>query len=238
MNQEQLNRLRRQLLEEQQEIERRLQRNDHYGMESAMNESVGELSGYDNHPADLGTEMFERGKDLALNEQDEHHLREIMDALRRMEKGTYGICQTCGAEIPFERLEAVPTAKYCVDHHPEQHVSARRPVEERVIRPGSHFLDESDAAFFDAEDSWQEVERYGTSNPPDFFRDAQSYNQLVIDAGEQRGYVDLVEGFTITGMDGRNEGLPEITHNEAFRRKDQEETMEEERRGEGFRGGS
>jgi YteA family regulatory protein len=231
MNQEQLNQLREQLFQEKRDIESRLHRSEHYGMETAMNASVGELSGYDNHPADLGTELFERGKDLALNEQDEHHLQEIEEALSRMEKGTYGICKTCGKEIPFERLEAVPTANYCVDHHPEQHSSMRRPAEEKVVRPGLHDLDDSDANFYDAEDAWQEVERYGTSNPADFFRDGQSYNQLVIDAGEQRGYVDLVEGFSITEMDGRSEGLPEITHNDAFRRKDQEETMEETERG-------
>jgi YteA family regulatory protein len=225
MNGQQLGLLRQQLLQEKQEIEERMVHNDNYGMATGMNASVGELSGYDNHPADLGTEMFERGKDLALNEADERHLQEIEAALNRMEQGTYGICKQCGQEIPFERLEAMPTAEYCVEHRPHPHISSNRPVEEQVVQPGHHHHDESDYNFYDGEDAWQEVEQYGTSNPPDFFAEARSYNELTVDHNEQRGYIDLVEGFAITDMDGNSAEITEITHNQAYRQKDREETL-------------
>jgi YteA family regulatory protein len=227
MNEQEQRQLRDQLLSEKEELERRLNRSSSYGMELAMNASVGELSGYDNHPADLGTEMFERGKDLALKDKDEHRLADIDAALARMEKGIYGICRICGKEIPFERMEAVPTAEYCVEHHPAPLTSMRRPVEEKVIRPGKHFLDHGEFSSYDGEDAWQEVEQYGTSNPPDFFAEARDYNELTIDHNEQRGYVDLVEGFSVTDIDGHDDEITDITHNQAYWQKNLEETLEE-----------
>ena len=97
-----------------------------------------------------------------------------------MERGEYGICAVCGREIPVERLEAVPETAYCVEHEPERTVSERRPVEEKVIHPpfGEHSYDGLDRTMYDAEDAWQEVERYGTSNPPDMYPEGRDYNQL------------------------------------------------------------
>jgi YteA family regulatory protein len=228
MNEQQRQQLYQQLIREKKELEHRLGQSEHNGLEFGMNDSVGELSGYDNHPADIGSELFERGKDLALNDADERHLAEIHSALHRMETGEYGICRVCHKEIPFERLEAVPAAEYCVEHHPEQHSSIRRPVEERVIRPGLHFMDNSDYNAYDGEDAWQEVEQYGTSNPPDYFAEARKYQELTVDHNEQRGYIDLVEGFAITDIDGNSDEITEITHNQAYRQKDLEETLKDQ----------
>jgi hypothetical protein len=94
-----------------------------------------------------------------------------------------------------------------------------------VVQPGHHNHDESDYNFYDGEDAWQEVEQYGTSNPPDFFAEARSYNELTVDHNEQRGYIDLVEGFAITDMDGNSAEITDITHNQAYRQKDREETL-------------
>ncbi|MBH8601068.1 TraR/DksA C4-type zinc finger protein [Thermoactinomyces sp. CICC 23799] len=216
-------RLRQKLEQEKSQIEKRLKQNDSYGMDQSMNGSIGELSGYDNHPADLGTEIFERGKDLALNENDERRLKEIDKALERMDQGTYGICKVCGQEIAEDRLEAVPTAEYCVHHHPEQHSSIRRPAEEKVMDPGGHNQDQSDKNFYDGEDAWQDVEQYGTSNPPDFFVEGRNYNELTVDSHEHRGYVDLTEGFSITDLSGETDEITEITHNDAYAQKEREE---------------
>src|SRR5690625_6037438 len=89
---------------------------DHFGLQSAVKDTTGELSSYDNHPADMGTELFERGKDVALNEHAEKELEEINSALHAIDEGTYGICVECGADIPFERLEAVPTTDNSTIH--------------------------------------------------------------------------------------------------------------------------
>ncbi|MBA4601139.1 TraR/DksA C4-type zinc finger protein [Thermoactinomyces mirandus] len=232
MNEIEKRQLRQQLEQEKAEIEQRLRQTDNYGLEASMNVSTGELLGYDNHPADLGTELFERGKDLALNENDERHLAEIESALRRMDEGTYGCCKVCGEEIAFERLEAVPATEYCIAHQPDRHSSIRRPVEEEVLKPGYTDIDGKDKTFYDGEDAWREVEQYGTSNPPDFFVEGRNYNELTVDHDENRGYADLTEGFSITDLSGHTDEISEITHNDAYRQKEWEEIAEEQGRDE------
>jgi RNA polymerase-binding transcription factor DksA len=78
-------------------------------------ESTSELSGFDQHPADVGTETFEREKDLSVLEQIEAELVDVEYALRRLDEGTYGTCEACGQPIDKDRLEAMPAARLCRD---------------------------------------------------------------------------------------------------------------------------
>ena len=78
-------------------------------------ESLSELSSLDQHPADIGTETFEREKDLSILEQVEAELADIDHALKRLDDGTYGTCEACGRPISDERLEALPAARFCLD---------------------------------------------------------------------------------------------------------------------------
>jgi RNA polymerase-binding transcription factor DksA len=78
-------------------------------------EQAGELSAYDQHPADLGSETFEREKDLAILEGLEVELAEVEAALRRLDEGTYGIDEVTGERIDPARLEARPEARTNVD---------------------------------------------------------------------------------------------------------------------------
>lgn len=91
---------------------------EHLG-DQTENDSVSELSAYDQHQADLGTETFEREKDLSILEQVEAELADVEHALRRLDEGTYGTCEVCGRAIPDERLEAVPAARLCLEHRAE-----------------------------------------------------------------------------------------------------------------------
>ena len=77
-------------------------------------ESLGELSSVDQHPADVGTETFNRERDLSILERVQAELADVEHALRRLDDGTYGFCEACAAAIPFERLEAIPHARRCV----------------------------------------------------------------------------------------------------------------------------
>ena len=77
--------------------------------------SLGELSNLDQHQADIGTETFDRERDLSLLEQVEAELADIEHALERLEEGTYGTCEACGKPIGDERLEAVPAARFCLE---------------------------------------------------------------------------------------------------------------------------
>ncbi|WP_340029867.1 hypothetical protein MHB71_13145 [Paenibacillus sp. FSL H7-0940] len=67
------------------------------------------LSSYDNHPADAGTETFERSRDLAIDDTLTDEFNQVNDALERMEQGTYGTCVTCGEDIPSNDLRLSPT---------------------------------------------------------------------------------------------------------------------------------
>lgn len=77
-------------------------------------ESGGEIGLADQHPADSATETESRELDMTRQRMLEARVSRIQDALGRMSKGTYGTCVVCGAEIPQERLEAVPETPYCV----------------------------------------------------------------------------------------------------------------------------
>jgi RNA polymerase-binding transcription factor DksA len=77
-------------------------------------ESLGELSSQDQHQADIGTETFDRERDLSILEQVEAELADISHALRRIDEGTYGTCEACGKPIGDDRLEALPAARFCI----------------------------------------------------------------------------------------------------------------------------
>ena len=72
----------------------------------------------DQHAADAGSETNDRSRDLGLLEQIESDLRDVAEALARLEDGSYGACEVCGKPIPDERLEANPTARRDVEHEP------------------------------------------------------------------------------------------------------------------------
>ncbi|MDA8381191.1 MAG: TraR/DksA C4-type zinc finger protein [Actinomycetota bacterium] len=76
--------------------------------------SLSELSSNAQHQADLGTETFERERDLSILEQIEGELDGVDEALRRIEAGTYGICEACGRPIEDARLAVLPAARFCV----------------------------------------------------------------------------------------------------------------------------
>ncbi|MGH9678215.1 MAG: TraR/DksA family transcriptional regulator, partial [Candidatus Acidiferrum sp.] len=78
-------------------------------------EASGSLSNAPLHPADLGTDNFEQEFTLSLLQNQESALAEIADALDRIDKGTFGKCEECGAAIAKGRLQTLPHARYCVD---------------------------------------------------------------------------------------------------------------------------
>ena len=76
---------------------------------STNQEASGDHSAYSFHMADQGTDAMEREKAFLFASRDEKYLKQVIAALERIEKGTYGVCRVTGKEIGHERLEAVPT---------------------------------------------------------------------------------------------------------------------------------
>ena len=80
----------------------------------ALQRERSDLSNMPIHMADLGTDSYEIDNIIGLMDSERKILLEIDDALRRIDNGTYGICEGRGEPIPKERLKAIPWARYCV----------------------------------------------------------------------------------------------------------------------------
>jgi DnaK suppressor protein len=78
-------------------------------MESTTSASVD-----DEHDPEGATIAFERSQIEALLDQSRRHLSELDRALRQLDAGAYGMCESCGAPIGAERLAARPTATTCI----------------------------------------------------------------------------------------------------------------------------
>ncbi|WP_188456104.1 TraR/DksA C4-type zinc finger protein [Virgibacillus oceani] len=206
---DQLNKCKVALEERQNELIKHVQ--DHFGLKFEFaQESIGELSNYDNHPAEHGTALYDREKDVALNEHAEEELEEINEALHAIEDGTYGICTKCGRDIPYERLEAIPTTDVCIEHASNNTFERNRPVEEEVFSPNINPNDPGDEieTEYDAEDAWQDVSRYGTSNTPsDIYGDQESYDEMYANSDENVGAVEDLEQFLSADIDGNFTGV-------------------------------
>ncbi|NLC54131.1 MAG: conjugal transfer protein TraR [Firmicutes bacterium] len=186
-------RLRAQLLE----LSEDLGQTHDLGSERSLRDATKELSAYDNHPADLGSETYEQEKDLGLANAFRVRQAEIEDALERLKRGKFGVCRDCGRPIEEERLEALPSVATCINcqREAENNNELRyRPVEEELLAPpfGRTFTtDEEDQTAFDGEDTWQAVAQMGTAESPQDLGGNIIYEEMYSD--EPRGIVADVE---------------------------------------------
>ena len=129
---------------------------------------TGELSTYDNHPADVGSETFEREKDHAVRYGISEILELVEKALSNLENGNYGNCKKCGTEIGKERLDTVPYTPYCKEcaEWEEQYVDrGDRPfnTEKPAFSFSNSFTDEEINVSYDGEDTIEEIRDHGDS---------------------------------------------------------------------------
>lgn len=154
----------RRLMEEKKRILSIINKRDNTEEFGAMDEYYTELSAYDNHPADIGTEMFMMEQDRGVKSKFNNILYEIDKSLEDIDRGKYGVCESCNKEIDQERLEIIPYLKLCIDCSnkkiPLMDKMDFRPEEEGSISPFSNYKNRKDINAFDREDSYQEVARY------------------------------------------------------------------------------
>ena len=114
MNKKQLSHLEKRLLEERARVMKELGYYDE-SFNASLQSSDGDLSSYSFHMADQGTDAMEREKAFLFASQEGRFLWHIDQALRRLYKSpeTFGKCHNCGEEIAFERLDALPHARFC-----------------------------------------------------------------------------------------------------------------------------
>lgn len=194
-----LNRFEKMLMEEKDHLTQTISRLEETGIGDTMSDSVGELSMYDNHPADLGDVVFERSKDVALRDNEHILLEQVETALARIHDGSYGVCDSCGKAIDIERLEALPWATRCIDCQEDKDVidNTPRPLEEEVLAPPFHrsFLDSANFNFvgFDGEDALQSVLKWGSSDSPQDIPGSYDYKALWPNSNEHQGVVDRTD---------------------------------------------
>lgn len=78
-------------------------------------EAASDLSAYSFHMADAGTDNFDREFALSMVSNEQELLNEVNAAIKRLENGTYGVCEVSGKPIPKARLEAIPWTRYTVE---------------------------------------------------------------------------------------------------------------------------
>lgn len=96
------------------------------GTADGTGDALPELSMNDQHPADLGTEVFEQEKTHSILSSVEEELTEVERALERIADGSYGKCEACHKPIPAARLAALPAARFCVEDQTLAEREARR----------------------------------------------------------------------------------------------------------------
>lgn len=131
------------LLQKQQELEAVIKAKQDDLM-IPLSETIDELSLYDEHPADIGSEVFEREKDAGLLELYEFELEKVRDALERLEAGQYGICELCGKDIDPARLERMPHTTLCINCARHSQDKFIRPAEQDIVSAGE-MVPEGDA---------------------------------------------------------------------------------------------
>jgi len=83
-------------------------------LKKSQKEASGDISGYTYHMADVATDTYDREFSLGLASNERKLIYEFDDALKRIEEGTFGVCEDCKSLIAKNRLKAVPYARLCV----------------------------------------------------------------------------------------------------------------------------
>jgi RNA polymerase-binding protein DksA len=111
-----LKRFQQMLLNKRQEIIGNVNEMKDEALNKSRLDASGDLSSMPIHMADIGTDNYDQEFALGLMDSERKLLREIDDALQRIENHTYGICEGTGKPIPKARLEAQPWARYCIEY--------------------------------------------------------------------------------------------------------------------------
>lgn len=83
-------------------------------LKKSQKDAAGDISGYTYHMADIATDTYDREFSLGLASNERKLIYEIDDAVKKIEDGTYGICEGCKNLITKTRLKAIPYARRCL----------------------------------------------------------------------------------------------------------------------------
>lgn len=120
MDEKKLERYKKKMIERKIELLADIKQISQESLRKSLRDSVGDLSNYSFHMADVGTENYQREVNLGIASNEQEELYEIDEALRKLKEGEYGNCEMCDKKIKQKRLEAKPHAKYCIKCQEEE----------------------------------------------------------------------------------------------------------------------
>lgn len=157
---------RKKLIEEKKSVLKSLNNMNNMEEYGSMDVYYSELSNIDNHPADIGTELFMMEQDNGFRNKSKDIIIEIEDSLRDIREGKYGICKECNKKIKEERLKLIPYLKNCIECAEESQIYTKDFIKKVQFVPieeedGTSFSDTTEEMVaFDREDSFQKVAQY------------------------------------------------------------------------------
>lgn len=95
-------------------------------LNTSQRDASGDLSGYTFHMADVATDNYDRELNLDIASSEQRLLNDIDSALKKIEDGTYGRCETCDSKISVQRLKAMPYARLCIKCKEEEEKKERK----------------------------------------------------------------------------------------------------------------
>jgi len=187
------------LKDKKHEIEATLKKMHDNGYSFQSEQRPGELSNYDNHPAELGTDLFQLEMNNALLVHERNQLNDVEDALKKISRNEYGKCELCNNEISEERLEVVPQARLCIDcENSKQVTHTGRPVEEKVIDApfGRKYLNKREDDEYEGMDYLNDLVKYGSSDGPQDMGGYRDYKNYYTNEEDKQGIVDKMDNIS------------------------------------------
>ena len=127
-------------------------------LKTSRQDSAGDLSSMPIHMADIGSDNYEQEFSLGLMDSERKIVREIHEALKRIQDGTYGVCEGTGEPIPKIRLKGIPWTRYCLKF-------AELVEKGLATEPDHAFMDESELS----DDEGNAVEQKDSDDSNVFF---------------------------------------------------------------------
>ena len=144
MNKKDLEYFEKRLLEEREKLLRDMEQHE-ASSRNTQRDASGDLSAYSFHMADLGTDAMEREKAFHFASRDTRLLYHIDQALERVRRNEYGMCEECGENIPEQRLRLFPAAKLCV--RCQEEVDRHEKIRYQSGLSGGTWRDDSDSSY-------------------------------------------------------------------------------------------
>ena len=86
-----------------------------HDVSTSPRDASGDLSGYTVHMADMAADTYDRELSMNIVSSEQELLYQIDDALKRIDEGTFGLCQQCNQPVAMSRLRAMPSASLCIN---------------------------------------------------------------------------------------------------------------------------